>query len=301
MEIKITNDMYQGYTAAEKQVLALMDRQLYAEALNYMPDVLRQEEMKPEFFYRTAYCYFMQGDYERASKWIDDALGAMPGDIQTLLLLAKICTLCNRSEDGLAVLDMLVKNAKEQLSGTQQEEVKDCSLAFLRKDKEAARKNYPSLAEFVLSTEDGADGKSAKAILTALKQKLAEAKERDGGVPAENSAPVAKKEVCIEKETCPSEEKNSCIAQAKAEQVLSMELPVKDKIRLLNQFAGAFYFQGDAKSAKVLLTASLKLDIEDGTLRNMALVMAELGDREKAMQFAAQMKETDFMLLKSLR
>lgn len=301
MEIEITDDMYPGYTLAEKKVLAVMDRQLYTEALNYMPDVLQQEVMKPEFFYRTAYCYFMQGDYGRASKWIDDALGAMPGDIQTLLLLAKICTLCNRSEDGLAVLDMVVKNAKEQLSGTQQEEIRDCSLAFLRKDKEAARKNYPSLAEFVLSAEDGADGKSAKAILTALKQKLAASKEREGEVPAEKVAPAEKKEACTEKEACQPEEKNGCAAQAKADQILSMELSVRDKVRLLNQFAGAFYFQGDAKSAKILLTASLKLDAGDGTLRNMALVLAELGDKEKAMQFAAQMKETDFMLLKSLR
>ena len=70
----------------------------------------------------------------------------------------------------------------------------------------------------------------------------------------------------------------------------------------LNAFAGAAYVQGDYAGARELLTAALALDPGcDVTLRNMALLLHEIGEREKALQVAAKMGQTDFMLLRTLK
>ena len=70
----------------------------------------------------------------------------------------------------------------------------------------------------------------------------------------------------------------------------------------LNAFAGAAYVKDDYAGARELLTAALELDPGcDVTLRNMALLLHEIGEREKALQVAAKMGQTDFMLLRTLK
>lgn len=70
----------------------------------------------------------------------------------------------------------------------------------------------------------------------------------------------------------------------------------------LNAFAGAAYVQNDYAGARELLTAALELDPGcDVTLRNMALLLHEMGEREKTLQVAAKMGQTDFMLLRTLK
>ena len=70
----------------------------------------------------------------------------------------------------------------------------------------------------------------------------------------------------------------------------------------LNAFAGAAYVADDYAGAKVLLTAALHLDPGcDATLRNMALLLHEMGERDKAIQVAAKMRMADFTLLRTLK
>ena len=83
-----------------------------------------------------------------------------------------------------------------------------------------------------------------------------------------------------------------------------MAQPIRpaEKTAALNAFAGAAYVQGDYAGARELLTAALELDPGcDVTLRNMALLLHEIGEREKALQVAAKMGQTDFMLLRTLK
>ena len=75
-----------------------------------------------------------------------------------------------------------------------------------------------------------------------------------------------------------------------------------EKVEALNAFAGAAYVADDYVSAKTLLMAALRLDPGcDVTLRNMALLLHDMGEQEKALQIAAKMRQTDFMLLHSLK
>ena len=72
-------------------------------------------------------------------------------------------------------------------------------------------------------------------------------------------------------------------------------------MRLLNSFAGGYYVQGDLETAELLLTEALKLDETDGLLRNLAVLLAEKGEQDKAIQAAARMRQADFLLLQAIR
>ena len=75
-----------------------------------------------------------------------------------------------------------------------------------------------------------------------------------------------------------------------------------EKVEALNAFAGAAYAAGDNTGAKMLLMAALRLDPgADMTLRNMALLLHDMGEKDKALQVAATMRRTDFMLLRTLK
>ena len=91
-------------------------------------------------------------------------------------------------------------------------------------------------------------------------------------------------------------------AKAQAAQILAQSIRPAEKMAALNAFAGAAYVKDDYAGARELLTAALELDPGcDVTLRNMALLLHEMGEREKALQVAAKMGQTDFMLLRMLK
>ena len=91
-------------------------------------------------------------------------------------------------------------------------------------------------------------------------------------------------------------------AKAQAAQIMAQPIRPAEKTAALNAFAGAAYVQDDYAGARELLTAALELDPGcDMTLRNMALLLHEIGEREKALQVAAKMGQTDFMLLRTLK
>ena len=70
----------------------------------------------------------------------------------------------------------------------------------------------------------------------------------------------------------------------------------------MNAFAGAAYVADDYAGAKEFLMAALRLDPgADVTLRNMALLLHDMGEKDKALQVAAKMRKTDFMLLRVLK
>ena len=91
-------------------------------------------------------------------------------------------------------------------------------------------------------------------------------------------------------------------AQKQAEEILSQDIRPSEKVEVLNSFAGAAYVAGDHAGAKTLLMAALRLDSgDDMTLRNMALLLHDMGEKDKALQVAAKMRRADFLLLRTLK
>ena len=168
----------------------------------------------------------------------------------------------------------------------------------------------PSISKAPASNENGdgasksqaqQSGKSALDVLRTLKAKIdARAHGNEAVKPSESEAtsggeadrPVPKAE-----SVGASEE-----ARRKIDEICGGKYTVAEKVRLLNSFAGGYYAQGDLDGAELCLKEALRFDEKDGSLlRNIAVLLAEKGEKDKALQAAAQMQPADFLLLRAIR
>ncbi|MBR1759966.1 MAG: CDC27 family protein [Schwartzia sp.] len=91
-------------------------------------------------------------------------------------------------------------------------------------------------------------------------------------------------------------------AREKLRDVCEGQYSIVEKARLLNSFAGGYYAQGDLDAAELFLTEALKIDDTDENLiRNLAVLLADKGEKDKAFKAAARLRRTDFLLLYELR
>lgn len=217
-------------TELEQQLRRHMEAEEYAEVLDSLAELVqlvKTNEINPEFLYNGAYSYFMLGDYERASRWVENVLSFDAGNIPARILLARICILEDRVDDGLAIFEYVLKNGKNQLTDANREEIEDIVSYYVRRDEDKIRKQYPSIAAFVgnQGSEENTAPKetqsdpqsSARDILKALKNKIDAAKtpEQPKSVPETSPQP----------ETKPAESGSSAreILQALREKVLKHE------------------------------------------------------------------------------
>lgn len=367
-EEKLRPEKDRKITELEQQLHSHMEAEEYAEVLDSLAELVqlvKTNEIKPELLYDGAYSYFMLGDYERASRWVDNVLNFDQGNIPARILLARICILEDRVDDGLNIFEYVLKNGKDRLTEANREEIEDIVSYYVRRDEAKIRDQYPNIAAFAgkqepqetpVTKEAPSEAQSsAKDILRALKSKIDAAKTPEQSQSAPKTAPQpetkpaesgnsareilqALREKVLNGTTNKSEQKpatpanepavpqvtqnetqpqnqnltekpaaadSNAIAesvQEKKQAVLKQKISLSDKVRLLNAFAGGYYYQGDLAAARELLTEALNIDSSDmTTLTNMTWVLLESGEKEKAAEFATRAKVTDFGLIRMLR
>ena len=264
-----------------------MEEMHYADALNALAELVRYENVKPEFLYDGAYAYFMMGDYERAASWVNNTLTFDSNNRKARILLARICILEDRVEDGLAVFDFVLEKSVGSLSGDESREIREIVSYYVHRDEGKIRQHYPHIAAFMgigEQVQETPKPSAAHAILESLKEKA-----RNVGESA--NPPEAQKSTEIREE-----------ARRERDSILQQNISLREKVRLLNVFAGGYFYQKAYDAAEELLAAALRIDPGDAlSLKNMAILLMELGQTEKAIQFASQIKYTDFALLRELR
>ena len=266
---KGTMMMAEKKVATVEQIRKHMEKKEYAGVINTFADMLEQGNPPEECFGDVARAYFELGDYTRAASWVTTTLSKDAGNVEVRILLGRICQREKRSDDALKLYDAILRVHGNALSNEQRDEIKRLAGLDARLAPEKTRTEYPHLA----------------ALLG-----LGEAPVKESSP----SAPVASQPVQAASPTVD--------AESKAEEILAQEIRPVEKVEALNAFAGASYVADDYASAKTLLMTALRLDPGcDVTLRNMALLLHDMGDQEKALQVAAKMRQTDFMLLHSLK
>jgi len=168
----------------------------------------------------------------------------------------------------------------------------------------------PSISKEAAANENGDEaqktqaqpsGKSALDVLRTLKAKIdARAHGNEAVKPSEPEAAsvgAADRPAPKTESLGASEE-----ARRKIDEICGGKYTVAEKVRLLNSFAGGYYAQGDLDGAELCLKEALRFDEKDGSLlRNIAVLLAEKGEKDKALQAAAQMQPADFVLLRAIR
>ena len=275
-QMKGTMTMAEKKIITAEQIHAYIGKEKYAEAINAFADALAQGEPPKECYADVARAYFELGDYKRAADWVSNALSVDSGNVDVRILLARICQRERRTDDAMKLYENILAVHAAALTDAQRVEIEQRAGLDARLARDKTRTAYPHLA----------------ALLG-----LAPA-------PAAAAAPAESSAAPIEPAPIPaaSTAQSSGSAKAQAAQILAQSIRPAEKTAALNAFAGAAYVQDDYAGARELLTAALELDPGcDLTLRNMALLLHEIGEREKALQVAAKMGQMDFMLLRTLK
>ena len=278
-QMKGTMTMAEKKIITAEQIHAYVKKEKYAEAINAFADVLAQGEPPKECYADVARAYFELGDYKRAADWVSNALSVDPGNVDMRILLARICQRERRTDDALKLYENILAVHAAALTATQRAEIEQRAGLDARLAQDKTRTAYPHLAALL-----GLAPAPAAPTVPSVPASSGTAPIAPVSVPA---APAAQ---------------SSGSAKAQAAQILAQSIRPAEKMAALNAFAGAAYVKDDYAEARELLTAALELDPGcDVTLRNMALLLHEMGEREKALQVAAKMGQTDFMLLRTLK
>ena len=278
-QMKGTMTMAEKKNITAEQIHAYVKKEKYAEAINAFADVLAQGEPPKECYADVARAYFELGDYKRAADWVSNALSVDPGNVDVRILLARICQRERRTDDALKLYENILAAHAAALTAAQRAEIEQRAGLDARLAQDKTRTAYPHLAALL-----GLAPAPAAPTVPAAPASSGTAPIAPVSVPA---APAAQ---------------SSGSAKAQAAQILAQSIRPAEKMAALNAFAGAAYVKDDYAGARELLTAALELDPGcDVTLRNMALLLHEMGEREKALQVAAKMGQTDFMLLRTLK
>ena len=278
-QMKGTMTMAEKKNITAEQIHAFVKKEKYAEAINAFADVLAQGEPPKECYADVARAYFELGDYKRAADWVSNALSVDPGNVDVRILLARICQRERRTDDALKLYENILAAHTAALTAAQRAEIEQRAGLDARLAQDKTRTAYPHLAALL-----GLAPAPAASTVPSVPASSGTAPIAPVSVPA---APAAQ---------------SSGSAKAQAAQILAQSIRPAEKMAALNAFAGAAYVKDDYAGARELLTAALELDPGcDVTLRNMALLLHEMGEREKALQVAAKMGQTDFMLLRTLK
>ena len=286
------------------------DREDYVKVLDILAELITAKDIKPDLMYKGAYSYFMLGDYDRAAQWVTNTLNYAPDDIDTRILLARLCFIQNRHDDGLAIYDFLVEHYRHSMSQEQTGQIIDSSEYYVRREAEKLRQQFPHLADFLSIAPPDAEEAAASTVSTAVKPAAA---ATDGGsalsalqrLKAKLQAMQNKEEPAADAgqtQDTAADEVPAMDNGTKIAEIESRECSLREKVQLLNKFAAGFFVSDDYSSAAEFLTAALKIDAHDNqTLKNMALTQAALGNSDKAQAFAANLQEADFLLLQLLK
>ena len=296
-----------------KQQMAAAD---YGGALETLAASISAEVYDAGCMYEGACAYFMLGDYVRAAQWVQNTLQYAPDHAAARLLLARICILEDRVEDGLAIFEFVLAHEATQLTQQQREDMEDILAYYGRSEASLVRK-YPHVAAFLhveveedAETVDEAPSAAAAlaaeagetAVLTAIEtenvpatQPVAEA--GSAAQPAAEEMPEASGRTKAAPEAA-----DTAAAEHQLTEILASQAGVAQKVHMLNAFAGGFFVARDYELAQRYLSEALQLDTASvETLRNLAVLAHMRGDDDRAVKFASALPETDFLLLAALR
>ncbi len=259
------NEIRQETKIMKAEITELLAKEKYVEVIEELAKMIQAKCYDADTMYAGAFSYFMLGDYKRASDWVNNTLTYDPQNINVRILLARLCFLEDRVNDGLAVCNFVMQYYSNNLNDEQQHDLEDLVSMYI--DDDGVDKTiYPYLLTMI--NDDATIDTTEEAAASPL------VKEADNKIIALD------------------------IAKAKCQEIMQQQLALTDKVKLLNSFAASFYLDKDFASAELLLAEALRIDTKnDATLRNMIMTQLRLGNIAKAKKFATEMTIADFILL----
>lgn len=305
----------------------------YPDTINTLAELVQAGGHDAESLYMGAYSYFMTGDYVRAAQMVDTILQLAPQHVAARILLARVCILEDRTDDGLAIFDFVLEHYARTLTEQQREDVEDILEYYGRNEREHIVADFPHVAQFLGLQAEAQETASEPAEQAAVTPQAAmtvsiPATGQGTQIPVQGAeaAPAAVAEQLVPEEAAsaapsitpqppteteaaaapaapaPEEVPTDAEVQDKLAEIMGQPISLREKVRVLNAFAGGLFVDGSYAAAGACLRQALQIDGQDTmTLRNLAVLLHAQGEQDKALAVAAQLPGTDFLLLDHLR
>ena len=280
----------------KEQMQALLSQGQYVDAMDVMAEMAQLHKMDAECMYWGALCYYATGDLERATKWVNNALNFQAGKLlpAILVLLARICVAEGKADQSLQLVEKAL-NATNEFSNEAEDGLQQLMAEY--ESMPEARAKYPAVEAYYQQWQQMQAAAQAEApaepvsALDKLKNILAKTKH----LSQENTAEETE---WLSEEAEDKDSEAAAAAEGAITRIMSQEISMSEKIKLLNAFAAGCYQADDSTGAAAFLLKALEMDgLDQDTLRNMVYVCLSQGQQEQAAEYASKLQPADFGLL----
>ena len=293
---KLDNKKNKTFLQYKEQMQALLSQGQYVDAMDVMAEMAQLHKMDAECMYWGALCYYATGDLERATKWVNNALNFQAGKLlpAILVLLARICVAEGKADQSLQLVEKAL-NATNEFSNEAEDGLQQLMAEY--ESMPEARAKYPAVEAYYQQWQQMQAAAQAEApaepvsALDKLKNILAKTKH----LSQENTAEETE---WLSEEAEDTDSEAAAAAEGAITRIMSQEISMSEKIKLLNAFAAGCYQADDYTGAAAFLLKALEMDgLDQDTLRNMVYVCLSQGQQEQAAEYASKLQPADFGLL----
>lgn len=209
---KRNNQAKQVLTGLKHDMQQFMEAEDYTAAMDVMAEMAANKQMDGEIMYWGAQCYFFTGDFERAEKWVNNALNNGYNSAGLKMLLATLCMSEERSYDAFKLCETVLAEGIEGIS-KQDQEIFDNFMDNISYGYDELVSKYPKISAYLQKKQADMEANSP---VNKLKQILKGKKMKE----AEPQQAKVQEEVKTEPEKTPNEDKAQA-ALARLRQLLS--------------------------------------------------------------------------------
>lgn len=209
---KRNNQAKQVLNGLKHDMQQFMEAEDYTAAMDVMAEMAVKKQMDGEIMYWGAQCYFFTGDFERAEKWVNNALNNGYNSVGLKMLLATLCMSEERNEDAFKLCEAVLTEGIEGMS-KQDLEIFDNFMDNISYGYDELVAQYPNISEYFQKKQ--AD-KKINSPVNKLKDILKGKEMKE----AEPQQAKVQEEVKTELEKTPNEDKAQA-ALARLRQLLS--------------------------------------------------------------------------------
>lgn len=217
---KRNNQATQVLTGLKHDMQQFMEAEDYTAAMDIMAEMAANKHMDGEIMYWGAQCYFFTGDFERAEKWVNNALNNGYNSAGLKMLLATLCMADERNEDAFKLCEVALTEGIEGMS-KQDQEIFDNFMDNISYGYDELVDEYSKISEYLqkkqADMEDNSPVNKLKEILKGKEMKEAEPQQAN-----------VQEEVKTEPEKTPNEDKAQA-ALARLRQLLSKNKESEEK------------------------------------------------------------------------
>lgn len=209
---KRNNQAKQVLISLKHDMQQFMEAENYTAAMDVMAEMAANMQMDGEIMYWGAQCYFFTGDFERAEKWVNNALNNGYNSAGLKMLLATLCMSEERSYDAFKLCETVLAEGIEGMS-KQDQEIFDNFMDNISYGYDELVSEYPKISAYLQKKQAENEANSPvnklKKILKGKKMKEAEPQQAK-----------VQEEVKTEPEKTPNKDKAQA-ALARLRQLLS--------------------------------------------------------------------------------